>query len=278
MNRKQATGVTFATMAALAFGAFAQSADLLKKQLAGLDRTNVYRRSAGLAELTIDEKLTRAAQGHAEYIDQTRMIGHLQDKARPGFTGKDPAARATAAGYRWMVIMENVAGVPDPTRAVDSAMASVYHRLPLINHEVRDVGFGFSPKATVTMFGLAAKDYVIICPGDNTTGVPPAWTAQEFPNPLPMDVKLPVGCPVSISFPAAKRVELMSATLENVAGATIDCVALTPQTDPHNVLKHDLFLIPRKPLDDRNTYKASFTARVDDVVRSRTWFFVTGSK
>ncbi len=178
--------------------------------------------------------------------------------------------------------MEDVTGELDPTRAIDSLINSVYHRLPFINHEMRDVGLGYSVRAVVVMFGANQRTPTpanpIICPGDGATGVLPGWIAQEFPNPLPADVKLPAGCPVSISFPGAKLIELITGTVETATGTKLDCVVLTPQTDPHKLLKHDVFLVPKKPLDERQSYRASFEVMVDGARKSKAWYFATGSK
>jgi hypothetical protein len=112
------------------------------------------------------------------------------------------------------------------------------------------------------------------------TGVPPSWSANEHPNPLPGDVSLPVGCPVSISLPWAKegQLDVKSASLYIGSGSKIDSLLLTPATDPNKLLKQDIFLVPRKPLADRTTYRAAFELVVNGADFSRAWYFVTGSR
>lgn len=268
----------FVTLAVSA--AFAQT--LTRKHYDAWNRANGYRRASLLLDYALNDALNRAAQGHADYIEKHGAIGHYQEKSKPGFTGEDPAVRATNAGYPWMAIMEDISGEPDPARSIDTLIASVYHRLPFINHEMRDVGFGFVPKGVVVVFAAMQRTPVpsspILCPGDGATAVPPMWASNESPNPLPPDVKVPVGCPVSISFPGAKKIELMAGTLETLTGVKVDCVTLTPTTDPHKLLKHDIFLVPKKPLEERQTYRATVDVLVDGTRKPKTWFFTTGSK
>ncbi len=89
-----------AVLGALVATAVLAQSSLLRKQYDSWQRANVYRRVGGLNEFTMNDALHKAAQGHAEYIEKNNMFGHLQIKAKLGFTGEDPAVRATNAGYQ----------------------------------------------------------------------------------------------------------------------------------------------------------------------------------
>ncbi len=69
--------------------------------------------------LTIDARLTEAAQQHAEDLADRRTLSHR------GADGSDPFERMEAAGYRFANAAENVAeGQQTPRAVVDAWLAS----------------------------------------------------------------------------------------------------------------------------------------------------------
>lgn len=100
---------------------------------------NAAREQHGLAPLRLDNRLNRAAQLHA-----TNMV------RRDFFDHRDPDGarmtdRADAFGYRWISIMENIAGGhPTAPEAIDGWMNSPDHRAAILNIRVRDAGVGYS--------------------------------------------------------------------------------------------------------------------------------------
>jgi uncharacterized protein YkwD len=84
---------------------------------------NAERARAGLPPLELSRPLSNAAHGHAAYMGQTGRFGHY------GIGDGDPGSRATAAGYTWRSVGENIAwGQPDASAAVAAWMASSGHR------------------------------------------------------------------------------------------------------------------------------------------------------
>ena len=69
-----------------------------------LDLINELRHGKGLAPLTVDPALTRAAQMQASHIARTGSLTHL------GPDGSTPLDRARLAGYQPALAAENVAG------------------------------------------------------------------------------------------------------------------------------------------------------------------------
>lgn len=84
---------------------------------------NAERARAGLPPLDLSRPLSNAAHDHAAYMGQTGRFGHY------GIGDGDPGSRATAAGYAWRSVGENIAwGQADASAAVDSWMHSPGHR------------------------------------------------------------------------------------------------------------------------------------------------------
>jgi uncharacterized protein YkwD len=109
------------------------------EQRAALERMNTYRRAAGVAPLALHPALARAAVNHATYYMRnagdpalTGLGLHEETPGRPGFTGAAIQDRIQGAGYvgTWN---EAMALLGDPVAAVDAFMASVNHRLPILD-------------------------------------------------------------------------------------------------------------------------------------------------
>lgn len=106
-----------------------------------LRQINSVRAVAKLAAVTLDETLSRGCQAHAEYLarnlehPKAQGLGvHEEDPALPGAT-KEGAAAGTASV---------IAVLPDPRDAVDGWIATLYHRIPLLDPRVKRIGFGLA--------------------------------------------------------------------------------------------------------------------------------------
>lgn len=134
-----------------------------------LSRLNADRTRCGFNSLTPNVKLDVAAQGHADWLALNNANGHFQGTNTPGFTGASVAERATAAGYTYAGVTENIAtsfygsqfgnqvgngGAPtgasysastnlSATNALTQLYASVYHLQGVMVNEL-DVGLGVS--------------------------------------------------------------------------------------------------------------------------------------
>ena len=102
--------------------------------------TNKYRRKEGLRRLKADSQLSKAAQGHADDMDDVgRYLGHESSD------GRDLEARIDEAGYDWRSIRENVASGQQSARAVVKGwMKSPGHRANILSDDITEIGIGFS--------------------------------------------------------------------------------------------------------------------------------------
>jgi uncharacterized protein YkwD len=99
---------------------------------------NQEREKAGCDPVTVDNRLTSAAQDHSQ--DQADM-GKM---THTGSDGSTAGKRATRAGYTWRKVGENVAsGTTSAERAMQLWMNSDAHRENILNCAFEDMGVGF---------------------------------------------------------------------------------------------------------------------------------------
>ncbi len=110
-----------------------------------LSETNAYRASQKLPQLRLNGRLDAAAAAYAAYLAQSEGMGHTAD-------GKTPAKRASAQGYQWCFVAENVWGGwrrPDTMlsdevarKAMERWKKSPGHNANLLEKRVHDIGIG----------------------------------------------------------------------------------------------------------------------------------------
>ncbi len=99
---------------------------------------NEVRRENQLPELTLDPRITAAAQAHASDMQRRNYFDHSSPE------GESPFQRMEKAGVRFMAAAENIAmGVSDPRRAFAMWLNSPGHRRNLLNKNYRRQGIGF---------------------------------------------------------------------------------------------------------------------------------------
>jgi hypothetical protein len=76
--------------------------DLPQTEIAIVEMTNAFRKDNKLGEVKPNAALTAAARAFAEYLARTGKFAHEAD-------GREPAERATAQGYRYCLVAENLA-------------------------------------------------------------------------------------------------------------------------------------------------------------------------
>ncbi len=103
-----------------------------------VDAHNVFRADAKLKRLTINRKLTAAAQAHAEDMAARRKMTHT------GSDGSAPAERVKARGYRYFRTGENVAaGHFTVDRVMKGWMNSPHHKRNILG-AYSQIGVGYA--------------------------------------------------------------------------------------------------------------------------------------
>jgi hypothetical protein len=245
-----------------------------------LDQINAYRSLAGVAPASFNPQLGNSSAGQVSYYELNLgspalngMGLHEQQPNALGFTGSSIGARARTAGYSAGAVTEN-AGFGGLTAAIDWAMGTVNHRLPLIHPSALDIGYAVSDSTSFNIIDSGLRRTALnvtlpsAYPGDGATDVPTSWDGGETPDPAP-GVRRPLGYPITVAFAANQRVDWTSFELFDPAGESLEIS--TPKTDWMRAAA----IIPHRPLLHGATYTARISAQVDGKPLTREWSFTT---
>jgi uncharacterized protein YkwD len=109
---------------------------------------NDERSASGVIELTQDSRLTAAAEAHAADMVDNDYLSHTD------LNGGGPGDRATAAGYDWNFIAENIAqGFYSNAAVIDAWMNSSGHRANMLDERAEDFGIARVDSTWVLMLG-----------------------------------------------------------------------------------------------------------------------------
>lgn len=148
-------------------GAGVTSANLAFSERSLLCLVNVYRASNGLAPLTEDASLVRAARGHSEYMEATNQFEHT------GIGDGTPTSRAQDAGFRcdYECVGENIAysNFPgySPTEMFELWRNSPGHNANMLDGAYLTAGMGFALGGN---FGLTGtQNFAVVSNGATGT-------------------------------------------------------------------------------------------------------------
>lgn len=128
----------------------AQAADAV------VERTNAFRKTQGLEPVSVEPALERAAREFARFMAKTGKYGHTAD-------GRRPPQRATAQGYEYCIVSENIAyqyrsrGYDTATLAremVEGWKQSPEHRKNMLEPAVTQTGVGIAQGEDGRYFGV----------------------------------------------------------------------------------------------------------------------------
>ncbi len=103
-----------------------------------VDLTNAFRAQFGLAPLVLNEKLTEAAQDHAEDMGENDFFDHTAPD------GSKPWDRVDETGYTWTTVGENIAaGYQTPESVVQGWIDSPGHRDNMLRESYTEIGIGY---------------------------------------------------------------------------------------------------------------------------------------
>lgn len=99
-------------------------------------RLNGLRRAEGVSPVLPNAQLQRAAQAHANDMQQRNYFSHRSPE------GVRSAARVSSSGYRACAMGENIAkGQKNPTAAFESWIVSPGHRRTIVGSRYTNYGF-----------------------------------------------------------------------------------------------------------------------------------------
>ena len=104
---------------------------------------NAARAEALESRLRLDDRCVIAARLHAMYMAKEGRLTHR------GEGGSTPGDRLRDAGYRWVLVGENIAfGYSSPADVFSGWMGSPGHKRNILDGEYQDVGFGYADRGT----------------------------------------------------------------------------------------------------------------------------------
>ena len=237
---------------------------------------NELRAAIGAPAVRGDDRVTAAAQHHAEYLARAGAIGHDETAGQPGFTGASVRDRLAAQGYPDATASEVAASSDSGTEDVRFLWDLPYHRLGLMHPQAAVAGWGHAEIGghTATV-GVLVFDFAAAAPervrspaaGQRVTG---SWAGDETPDALPVGAARPVGYPVMVVYSRAPSVDLKSAKLTDASGRDV-AVWVAPQ-----IYERDYAgIVPTAPLAAGGRYRMRFELSVagSDVVDE--WEFET---
>ncbi len=256
------------------------------QQQSVLQVINALRRAAGHPPFSLNPSLNAAAQAHSNYVLVNRSeLAHEEQPGKPGFTGAEPQARATAFGYDAPLSEDISEGYFSATgSAVSDLFDAPYHRLPFLTPGAGEIGVGVAGQTRSNLiltldFGVGNAQGVVISPYDGQLHVPTSWKDEEFPDPLRIHpgAKRVAGYVILFAWVTLERqrIKVTGATLTTERGEAVSIHLNTPDNDPF--LTEAALIIPQKPLRPNTKYEVHVTAStVSGTDISRRWTFTTG--
>lgn len=223
-----------------------------------------------------DDRVTAAAQRHAEYLARNNSLGHEESPGDAGFSGVTVRDRLAAQGYADATASEVATSFGSGTEGVRSLWVLPYHRLGLMHPHAVVAGWGHAEidgrSTTVGVivydFGSSAPDRVRSPAVDQR--VPPSWGGEEFPDLLPAGAARPVGYPVMIVYSRAQAAELRSARLTDASGREI-AYHVVPQIYERDYVA----IVPASPLASGTRYHVQLQIRLAGADITEEWEFET---
>lgn len=249
-------------------------------------RLNEFRRAMGMVEVEYDPKLSPACKAHADYLEANPDLeegsSHTEDPKRPNYSeaGKKCAERAL------------IAFVKDPATAMDSFLATFYHRIPLLDPQLPRIGLGVASKRDEKVwvvidvgtrnYRTRSKNYPILFPYPDQHNVPRHFSlgGVEWPDPRP-DRSAKPGYPITISGDALGWLPGEASVVLQKDGKEVPCWLFTPErpavkTHPH---QESVCLLPKQALLPSSKYTVIAKCKMIGIEKTpewtRTWSFTT---
>jgi uncharacterized protein YkwD len=223
-----------------------------------------------------DDRVTAAAQRHAEYLALNDTIGHDESAGAPGFTGTSVRDRLAAQGFTGATASEVATSFGSGVDGVRSLWLLPYHRLGLMHPHAIVAGWGHAESGSrsttvgviVYDFGSPAPD-VVRSPaaGQRVQG---SWHGEESPDVIPAGAARPVGYAVMLVAASAKTVDLRSARVTDATGRD-----LAHYVVPQIYERDYVAIVPAQPLAGGARYRVRLELRIAGVDSVEEWEFLT---
>lgn len=237
-------------------------------------RVNFHRIQAGLQPVDLDQDVSERCQKHVDYLVHNRsrlgpisLAYHTENPEYPKYSEEGLLAANSSV----------IAFNQSPAGAVDAWMATLYHRLPLMRPNLRNVGAAVGGGILVmdAMTGYTGEDtQEVLYPADGQSNVPLKFQ-KEMPDPIPGGGV--AGYPVTAMFPEDWNCSSLTGTITDGAGNAVPVHSSCPEKPAKRGFPQDgtLCLIPQKVLNPGTTYKVKVTGKAQGKEYVKEWKFST---
>ena len=249
---------------------------------------NGFRAHAGLKPVTLDETLSRGCVAHARYLSLNE--GHPALQGLKAHDEDMSLAGASKEGQTAGKASDIAIGDTEPTDGVESWMATLYHRVPILEPNLRTIGFGCARGRrfgwvtvlnVVTGRDKSPRPHAVFYPVPDQTDVPLNFpNGGEEPNPIPDDKDGRAGYPITAFFPRGATPTEATGKLTNPAGNEIPVwfssgeKIANPKYPNHQ--GDTICLIAKDPLAANTTYHVHLQGQVAGKAWEKKWKFTTG--
>jgi len=253
-------------------------------QVRALTHINELRQALGVRVVPMHPALNRAAQNHADYFmanyPDSMANAHGEQNGWEGFTGANPWDRARAAGYAGSNVGEDMAFGAGPEGSVDMWYDSVYHRIPIVRPDVKEVGFGHGRQVEVLAVsmggGTGGGRSVVLVPYAGQENVPRGFrSASEGPAPVLQDNM--VGYPVSV-VTTRSDIGYVDGSITPDDGAPYPLWVADANQPHRGFLRDSVFLMSKDPMEPGTWHTVRLRYRAGGQEQEEVWRFKTGAQ
>jgi uncharacterized protein YkwD len=179
----------------------------------------------------------------------------------------------------------------EPIDGVDAWMATLYHRVPILEPNLSSIGFGCARGRRfgwVTVMNVltgrdkAPRPRPVFYPVPDQIDVPVNFpNGGEEPTPIPDDTDGKAGYPITAFFPSEEPLVNATGKLINAAGEDVPCWFSSPEKLANPKLKKEyqgttVCLIAKDPLAPNTTYQVQIQGQLAGKAWQKKWKFTTG--
>ena len=258
----------------------------------GFNWFNFRRQQMGLAAVSRNTLIDKAALNHSNYQAINDTITHDEVSTRRGFTGTTVLARLNAAQYTFpannYAYGEVISATADTNgvSAAEDLITAIYHRFVIFEPKFNEAGSASATAGsgytyfttdfatrTLNQGGLGTGKLVVYPFRDQQNLPTVFFSNQEQPDPVPD--RNEVGYPVSVHADITSVLAVQSFTISPRGGAALTTKLLRYETDNEIAEPSVAAIIPLAVLQPQTLYDVRFTGSVDNVPVSLAWSFST---
>jgi hypothetical protein len=257
----------------------AQEANSINEYQTTLALLNAARKAAGLDAVSISSTLSKGCILHAKYL--------VLNKGNPLTTGlKAHQENSKLAGYSKegeIAGRHSVIHFVKPNEAILGWIATFYHRIPLLQPSLREIGIGYYEKNgyIVTLIDCISGTTgerplaIVSYPGDSQKNVPLKMGPE---NPDPVGEKGEYGFPITIYFTQNQFITQVEFVLSDAKNMSVECFVSTPEKPATDFTQwNTICAIPKKTLNPNSKYSVQLNCLVNKIPFKKVFHFQTGS-